>query len=64
MVWYCKLSMLSIRTKDPDKFSKKLLLVVEKTVRIFNQITMLMAESGKVGSNGTGKRDDGVAHYV
>ena len=56
--------MLSIRTKDPDKFSKKLLLVVEKTVRIFNQITMLMAESGKVGSNGTGKRDDGVAHYA
>ena len=30
----------SIRTKDPDKFSKKSLLVVEKTVRIFNQITM------------------------
>ena len=29
----------SIRTKDPDKFSKKSLLVVEKAVRIFNQIT-------------------------
>ena len=33
--------MFSIRTKDSDKFSKKLLLAVEKTVRIFNQITML-----------------------
>ena len=34
--------MLSIRIKNLDKFSKKLLPVVEKTVRIFNQITMLM----------------------
>ena len=33
-------SLHSIRTKDPGKFSKKSLLVVEKTVRIFNQITM------------------------
>ena len=37
---YSPSGMRSIRTKDPDKFSKKSLLVVEKTVRIFNQITM------------------------
>ena len=35
----------SIRTKDSDKFSKKLLPVVEKTVRIFNQITMHIDET-------------------
>ena len=35
-----KQEMHSIRTKNSDKFSKKLLLAVEKIVRIFNQITM------------------------
>ena len=35
-------SICSVRTKDSDKFPKKLLPIVEKTVRLFNQIIMYM----------------------
>ncbi len=46
----------SIRTKNSDKFSKKLLLLVEKTVRIFNHITMHLMMTLQRGSHKMRKR--------